>query len=82
MLHDPHGDPLGISTAELACMLMSRLDAPQVLFSLLALMIELADEMPIDRQYRIAGSLRDAADTIEQKPHARELAILLEGPRS
>ena len=77
MFHDPHGDHPGISTNELICALLNRLDAPRSLFSLLALMVELSEELSIERQYRMAATLHDAADMIEQR---REL--FLEGPRS
>ncbi len=77
MFHDPYSDHLGISTNELICVLMRRLDAPRSLFSLLALMIELSEEMSEERQGRMAATLHDAAEMIEQR---REL--FLEGPRS
>jgi hypothetical protein len=80
MFHDPHGDHLGITTNELICVLMSRLDASRGLFSLLALMVELSEELAIESQDRMAATLHDAADLIQQRPSVRRL--FLEGPRS
>jgi hypothetical protein len=89
MLHAPNSDNLPITTNELVCVLVNRLDAPSSLFSLLALMTEVSDALPIDRQYRMAATLRDAADMIEARPVVREWAARLgltltyydEGPR-
>jgi hypothetical protein len=67
MRHEPFGDHPGISTNELICLLMKRLDAHASLFALLALMAEAADELPINQRCRMACSLRDAADLIEER---------------
>ena len=67
MFHDPNGDHLGISTNELICVLVARFDAHDSLFALLALMVEAADELPIHKRCRVACSLRDCADIIEQR---------------
>jgi hypothetical protein len=71
MLHNPHGDNTGLSTHELICALSSRLDASDALFSLLALLAETSTELTIDRQRRLAASLHDLAETIEQRPAVR-----------
>jgi hypothetical protein len=77
MLHRPHADPFEASTHELICALLGRLDSSDCLFSMLALMIEMSDHhMPIKKQWLMAGSLRDAADMIEQRPAVRELISL------
>ena len=68
MKHRPYGDNTGLTTNELVCVLMSRLDASSCLISLLALMIEVSDELPVDNQWKIAGSLHDAARIIEERP--------------
>jgi hypothetical protein len=68
MFHDPNGDHLGISTGELVCVLINRLDAPDCLFSLLGLMVEVSNDLPNDRQWRMACTLRDAAAMIEERP--------------
>jgi hypothetical protein len=68
MRHEqPHGDNTGMTTNELACALMNRLDAPNCLHSLLALMVVMSDELTIERRCRMACSLRDAADMIEER---------------
>jgi hypothetical protein len=74
MRHEPHGDNLGISTNELICTLVSRVDAPNSLFSLLALLTEVAVELPVHRQYLMAATLHDAAQMIEQRPEVRDWA--------
>jgi hypothetical protein len=71
MFHDPNGDHLEISTNELVCVLINRLDAPRSLFSLLGLMVEMSEALPIDRKWRMACTLRDAAAMIEER-HAFE----------
>ena len=58
-------DHLGLTTNQLICALVARIDAQDSLFSLLALMIEQASMLPIERQCRLAGTLRDAADIVE-----------------
>jgi hypothetical protein len=73
MRHE-HGDNTGMTTNELISVLVSRTNAPSCLFSLLALMTEVSVELPIERQYMIAGSLRDAAEIIEQRPEVRDWA--------
>jgi hypothetical protein len=67
MRHSPNSDNTGLSTNELACALMNRLDAPNCLHSLLALMVVMSGDLPIDRLCRMACSLRDAADMIEER---------------
>jgi hypothetical protein len=67
MLHDPHGDHIEITTNELICTLVSRFDAEQSLFTLLALQIEVSDALSINNQLRMAATLRDAADMIEER---------------
>jgi hypothetical protein len=67
MRHEPFGDHPGISTNELIFVLMKRLDAHDSLFALLGLMVEMADELPINKRCRMACSLRDCADMIEQR---------------
>jgi hypothetical protein len=73
MLHAPNSDNLGISTNELICALVNRLDAPASLFSLLALMVETSDALPISKQYRMAQSLFDAGELILERPAVRSL---------
>lgn len=68
MLHNPNSDNTGLTTNELICVLSGRLDATDSLFSLLALMVVMADELPINKRCRMACSLRDAADMIEERP--------------
>jgi hypothetical protein len=77
MKHTPYGDNTGLSTHELICALMGRLDASNSLFSLLALMIEMSDRLSIRKQYKMAGSLRDAASLIEQRSGVRDLVDLM-----
>jgi hypothetical protein len=67
MRHDPFGDNTGLTTPELICALVSRFDASHSLFTLLALQIEMSHALPIDKQCRMAATLRDAADLIEKK---------------
>ena len=64
MRHEPFS---GISTNVLICALLKRFDASDSLFSLLALMVEMSGELPIEKRCRMASSLRDAADMIEEK---------------
>jgi hypothetical protein len=77
MKHDPYGDNIRLTTAELTCALMARIDASDCLLTLLALMIEASGALPVDRQWRMAGSLRDAAQMIEARPKVRGLVDLL-----
>jgi hypothetical protein len=67
MRHEPFDDHPGISTNQLVCELLKRFDASDSLFSLLALMAEMADELPINKRRRMACSLRDCADKIEER---------------
>lgn len=67
MRHEPFGDHPGTSTNALICMLMARVDTYDSLFALLGLMVEMADELPINKRCRMACSLRDCADMIEQR---------------
>jgi hypothetical protein len=46
---------------------MSRFDASNSLFTLLALQLEMSHALPIDNQLRMAATLRDCADMIEQR---------------
>jgi hypothetical protein len=77
MLHDPYGDHLGISTNELICALIGRVDASNSLFSLLALMVGVSSELSIERQWRLAASLHDTAELIEARPPVRDFVDLL-----
>ncbi|MGZ6316308.1 MAG: hypothetical protein ACXWNQ_03535 [Anaerolineales bacterium] len=77
MLHSPHADPFRATTHELICALIGRLDTTDCLFSLLALMIEMSDHTSIKRQWLMAGSLRDAAEMMEERPAVRDLIALL-----
>jgi hypothetical protein len=77
MKHSPHGDSLGISTNELICILMSRADASSSMFSLLGLMIEMSDEMSIQKQYLTAECLKDAAHLIEDRPAVQDFKLAL-----
>jgi hypothetical protein len=80
MLHQPYSDNFKATTSELICAVVNRLDAPASLFSLLALIAEMSGELPIDRQWRTAQSLRDAAEVIEQRPAVRDwVSRLMEG---
>jgi hypothetical protein len=65
--HDPHGDHPEITTNELIAVLMSRFDASDCLFTLLALMVEASHGLPINNQFRMACTLRDAADLLEER---------------
>jgi hypothetical protein len=68
MLHAPNTDNTGLTTHELICALVHRLDAPDCLHSMLALMVEASDALPISKQVRTAGSLIDAAGMILERP--------------
>jgi hypothetical protein len=65
MFHNPYGDNTGLTTNELVCALVGRIDASDSLLALLALMVGMSDELPIDKRYRMACSLRDAAEMVE-----------------
>ena len=67
MFHNPYGDSTGLSTNELICALAGRLDATDSLFSVLALMVVMSDELSISKRCRMACSLRDAAAMIEER---------------
>jgi hypothetical protein len=67
MFHNPYGDNTGLTTPELICALSGRLDATDSLFSVLALMVVMSDELSINKRCRMACSLRDAADMIEER---------------
>jgi hypothetical protein len=68
MRHEqPHGDNTGLTTNELVCALVSRFDAPNSLFSLLALQLEMSHALPIHNQLCMAATLRDCADLIEER---------------
>ena len=67
MRHEAFDDHPGISTNELICALLARLDAKDSLFGLLALMVVMADELSINNRCRMANSLRDAADMVEER---------------
>lgn len=77
MLHSPDTDPFKATTNELICALIGRLDTSNSLHALLALMVEMSEHIPVKKQYRMAGSLRDAASMIEQRPAVRDLIALL-----
>lgn len=82
MLHQPKPDNLP-PTNELICALVNRFDTPNCLFALLALMTEVADELPVDRQFRMALTLFDAGELILERPAVRDWASGLrsdEGP--
>jgi hypothetical protein len=64
MRHEPFS---GISTNVLICALLKRFDASDSLFSLLALMVEMSSDLSSDKRCRMACSLRDAADLIEER---------------
>lgn len=88
MLHKPKLDDVPLSTNELICVLANRLDAPSSLFSLLALLSEVSDNLSCERQFRMAGTLRDAADMISARQVVREWAARIgitlthdEGPK-
>jgi hypothetical protein len=55
-----------LTTGALICELVGRTDATQSLFGLLGLMVAVSDDLSSDRRWRMAGSLRDAAELIEQ----------------
>jgi hypothetical protein len=78
MLHVPRPYDLPYTTHELVAALMNRLDTHECLHSLLALMVGMSGELSISRQYRMAGSLRDAASMIEHRPAVHDLANFLE----
>jgi hypothetical protein len=78
MLHQPKPDNLP-PTNELICALVNRFDTPNCLFALLALMTEVADELPVDRQFRMALTLFDAGELILERPAVRDWAS---GPHS
>ena len=71
MRHEPFDH---MDTNQLISMLMNRIDAPNCLHSLLALMVVGSEELSIKRQYLMAGSLRDVAEMIERRPEVRDLA--------
>lgn len=71
MFHEPYGDHFGVSTNELICAVMSRADASNSLFSLLALMVEMSDALPIEKQFRVACTLDDASAMIRERPAVR-----------
>jgi hypothetical protein len=71
MKHSPHGDDTGLTTGQLVCVLVSRIDASDSLFSLLALLAESSEELSVDRQRRLAASLHDLGNLIEQRPPVR-----------
>jgi hypothetical protein len=77
MKHDPYGDHFRVSTNELICAVFARVDAPNSLHTLLALMVEMSSELPIRKQYLMAGTLRDAASMIEKRSGVRDLIDLL-----
>ena len=65
MLHrGAHGDDLPLSTGELICALMGRLDAHKQLFSLLALMVEESGRLSVRDQFLMVGTLFDAANIV------------------
>ena len=74
MRHEPFGDHPGISTNQLICELLSRVDTSNSLHALLALMVGTSDELPIKRQYLMACTLHDAALMIERRPEVRDWA--------
>ena len=59
-------DDLGLSTNELICVLMRRVDCSRSLFALLALIVEESSARPIGERIHTAEPLRDAADAIEK----------------
>jgi hypothetical protein len=71
MFHSPYGDNTGLTTNELICALVGRIDASDSLLALLGLMVGMSDELPIDKQYRMACSLRDAAGMVEERAMTR-----------
>src|SRR5882724_11606941 len=71
MRHEPFDH---MDTNQLISMLINRIDAPNCLHSLLALMVVGSEELSIKRQYLMAGSLRDVAEMIERRPEVRDLA--------
>jgi hypothetical protein len=77
MKHDPYGDHTGLTTNELICAVIARVDASNCLFTLLALMVEASDGLSISSQYRMAATLRDAASMIEKRSGVRDLVGLL-----
>lgn len=77
MRHQPKPDDLPITTNELIAVLANRFETPNCLFSLLGLMTEVSDALPIERQFRMAATLRDAAEMIEARPVLREWAARL-----
>jgi hypothetical protein len=63
-----------MDTSQLISLLMSRVDAENSLHALLALMVVASEELPIKRQYLMAGSLHDVAEMIERRPKLRDWA--------
>jgi hypothetical protein len=78
MLHAPNSDNTGLTTNELICAVVNRIDAPDCLHSILALMIEASDALPINKQFRMAATLDDAATMIRERPAVRGFIDLLE----
>jgi len=71
MLHAPNPDNFKATTSELISAVIHRLDAPNSLHSLLALMVEASDALPINKQFRMAATLDDAATMIRERQAVR-----------